>query len=59
MDDGVGGSVTRQRWLTSSQRRAQGARDRRPASPSIREQRWPTEKRDGKIACAGNPSWGH
>jgi hypothetical protein len=28
MDDGVGGSVTRQRWLTSSQRRAQGARDR-------------------------------
>jgi hypothetical protein len=28
MDDGVGGSVTRQRWLTSSQQRAQGARDR-------------------------------
>jgi hypothetical protein len=28
MDDGVGGSVTRQRWLTSSKRRAQGARDR-------------------------------
>jgi hypothetical protein len=28
MDDGVGSSVTRQRWLTSSQRRAQGARDR-------------------------------
>jgi hypothetical protein len=27
-NDGVGGSVTRQQWLTSSQRRAQGARDR-------------------------------
>jgi hypothetical protein len=26
MDDGVGSSVTKQRWLTSSQRRAQGAR---------------------------------
>jgi hypothetical protein len=28
MDDGVGGSVTRERWLTSLQRRAPGARDR-------------------------------
>jgi hypothetical protein len=28
MDDGVGGSFTRQQWLTSSQRCAQGAKDR-------------------------------
>jgi hypothetical protein len=27
-NDGVGGSVTRQQWLTSSQRCAQGDRDR-------------------------------